>query len=346
MDQFVGALSNCTQGLIGVDAGATQLTIKIMVDFKYLYLGICGIANAHPLGTMAGHLGAAVAAGYFIGEDNPNLPAEVFRGIESELDRVIAGEEAIWFDVKKTGVKPKELFRPFEKKPSDPSSIKTIADTLGKNVGQLRQSGHNVIFASIALRVLHGHPDYATPSIVGGVQKLVKRFENVSSGRGFYGKKDGWKSGNQVKLLQGIKEFPAYDSIQNMIDATIDELIATAAIKKQGFGGLWHLINHAAAITELDRMGYRTIAKLALPAHHQHVRLWRSLPNVEAELGPVLKSKHSPLTVDYWKGKLKRDGAQLTHRIKTIFGYKTILGFIEDEAKVKLANDAFLNLMA
>jgi hypothetical protein len=87
-----------------------------MVDFKYLYLGICGIANAHPLGTMAGHLGSAVAAGYFIGEDNTDLPDEVFRGIESELDRIIAGEEAIWFDVEKTGVKPNELFRPFEEK--------------------------------------------------------------------------------------------------------------------------------------------------------------------------------------------------------------------------------------
>ena len=34
-----------------------------MVDFKYLQKGIAGLANAHPLGTMSGHLGAAVAAG-------------------------------------------------------------------------------------------------------------------------------------------------------------------------------------------------------------------------------------------------------------------------------------------
>ena len=85
-----------------------------------------------------------------------------------------------------------------------------------------------------------------------------------------------------------------YASIQEMVDVTIDELIATAAVKKQGFGGLWHIINHAAAITELDRFGYKEVAKLALPAHHQHIRLWRSLPDVKNELGPVLKAEGRP----------------------------------------------------
>ncbi len=61
---------------------------------------------------MAGHLGAAVAAGYFIGEDQSELPDEVFRGIEGELDRVIAGEEAIWWNAKKAGLTPADLFQP------------------------------------------------------------------------------------------------------------------------------------------------------------------------------------------------------------------------------------------
>jgi hypothetical protein len=69
-----------------------------MIDFEYLYKGICGLANAHKAGTMAGHLGAAVIAGYFIGEDLGELPNEVFKGVEGELDRVIQGEQAIWFN--------------------------------------------------------------------------------------------------------------------------------------------------------------------------------------------------------------------------------------------------------
>ena len=123
-----------------------------MIDFGYLYQGICGLANAHKAGTMAGHLGAAVAAGYFFGEDQNDLPDEVFAGITAELDRVIAGEEAIWFNAKKAGVTPTELFEPFAEEASSEDLIPSIVTALEKNVGQTRQSGHNVIFASIAVR--------------------------------------------------------------------------------------------------------------------------------------------------------------------------------------------------
>ncbi len=315
-----------------------------MIDFKYLYQGVCGLANSHPLGTMAGHLGAAVATGYFIGEDHGDLPAPVTQGIEAELERVIAGEEAIWFNVKKTGVKPKDLFKAFPEEPAKPESIKSLATALQGNVGKLRQSGHNVIFASIAIRALHGHQEYATPAIVEGIRKLILRFNQVGPGQGFYGKQKGSIQGNKVPLDEA-DNFPSYQLIQQMVNVTIDELIATAAIKKQGFGSLWHLINHAAGITELERLGYQEVAHQALPAHHQHIRLWRTLPDVAEELGPAAKATFNPLVADYWKEDLKRDGAALTHRIKTLYGYYTIRRFIDDGDKRKSADEAFLYLM-
>ena len=316
-----------------------------MIDFQYLYKGICGLAHAHQAGTMAGHLGAAVVTGYFFGEDQSDLPEEAFTGIEGELERVIAGEEGFWFNAKKAGVTPTELFKPFPKEDSKPESISSIADALKKNIGSLKQSGHNVIFAAAAIRAISDHKDYATPKIVTGVRKLTEAFNKVSPGRGYYGKENGWKTGNQVKLTDD-NNFPQYKSIQQMVDVTIGELIATAAIKKQGFGGLWHIINHAAAITELDRFGYKEVAQLGLPAHHHHIRLWRSLPDVESELGAVVKSKHDPRESVYWQGMLKRDEARLTHRVKTLYGYHILRRFMKDEATKKNADDAFLYLMA
>ena len=316
-----------------------------MIDFEYLYKGICGLANAHKAGTMAGHLGAAVVAGYFFGEDQSVLPDLVFQGVEGELKRVIAGEEAIWFNAKKSGVTPTELFRPFPKELPKPDSIKTIPAALQKNVGTLKQSGHNIIFASIAVRALHDHPDYATPKIVAGIQKLIQGFNGVQPGRGYYGKQKGWLTGKQVKLAAD-NNFPQYDNIQQMIAVTINELIATSTVRKQGFGGLWHIINHAAAITELDRFGYKELARQGLPAHHHHIRLWRSLPDVENELGAVVKAGHDPREPIYWEGMLKRDDARLTHRIKTLFGFYTLRRFVEDEATRNKAEDAFLYLMA
>ena len=146
--------------------------------------------------------------------------------------------------------------------------------------------------------------------------------------------------------LDADETFRKYASIQEMVEVTIEELIATAGVKKQGFGGLWHIINHAAAITELDRFGYQQLAKQALPAHHQHMRLWRSLPDVESELGRVLKAEHHPRDPAYWKGMLKRDEARLTHRIKTLYGFNTLKRCLENESQRMRAEDSFLYLMA
>lgn len=316
-----------------------------MIDFDYLYKGICGLANSHKAGTMAGHLGAAVVAGYFVGEDQGDLPDEVYRGIEGELDRIIRGEEAFWYNVKKTGLAPTDLFKPLPQEESSEDSIRRIAAALQKNISTTRQSGHNVIFASIAIRALHDHSEHATPQIVSGISSLTAGFNNAHPGRGYYGKQKGWLNGNQVKLATDA-DFPAYKSPEEMVAITIKELIDTAAIRKQGFGGLWHIINHAGAITELDRFGFAELAQQALPAHHQHIRLWRTLPDVESELGPTIKSDLPPRDAAYWKGMLKRDEARLTHRIKTIYGFHTLLRFVEDKRVKEQAEDAFLYLMA
>lgn len=316
-----------------------------MIDFQYLQIGVYGLANAHKAGTMAGHLGAAVVAGYFFGEDESELPEGVFRGIEGEIKRVIAGEESLWWNAKQAGVTAADLFEPLPTTEPMPDSITSIADALQKNVGETRQSGHNIIFASIAIRALHDHAEFATPQVIAGVRKLTEGFNSAHAGRGYYGSDKGWLNGNQVKLAPD-KQFRPYASIQEMVDVTIDELIATASVKKQGFGGLWHIVNHAAAITEMDRLGYKELAKQALPAHHQHIRLWRSLPDVEGELGPVPKSEHDPRDPAYWMGMLKRDEARLTHRIKTLYGFNILKRLIENDAQRRKADDAFLFLMA
>ncbi len=132
-----------------------------MIDFKYLYGGICGMANAPRASSMAGHLGAAVMAGYFFGEDHPDLDPAVVTAIESDLKRIMGGKESIWFDPKKAGITAAELFKPFPKEPAKKDPVDAITKALAVNIAKTRQSGHNVIFASIALRALHDHEEFA-----------------------------------------------------------------------------------------------------------------------------------------------------------------------------------------
>ena len=139
-----------------------------MVNFAYLDKGLCGLARAPQANSMAGHLGAAVVAGYFFGEDQPDLDAGVFAAIERDLERIIRGEESLWYNAKKAGITVTGLFAPLPDEPPQKDATQGIVRALAANIGQTRQSGHNVIFASLAVRALHDHPDFATPSIVGG----------------------------------------------------------------------------------------------------------------------------------------------------------------------------------
>lgn len=267
-------------------------------------------------------------------------------GIEGELGRIMRGEETVWFDPKKAGVTIPELFEPFAEERAREESIASIAEALAGNIDKTRQSGHNVIFASIAIRALRDHPVYATPSIVEGIGKLIRGFDGQHPGRGYYGKERGWIVGDKGPIAPD-DDVPPYDSVQSMAEVVVDELIRGAPVRRQGFGGLFHVINHAAGLAELAQYGYRDLAEKGLAAQRHHVLLWRALPDVEAELGPVRRSEHDPRTAAYWTGPpLRRDSAMLTHRIKTLYGFFTLLRLIDDPAKRDRAEASFLYLMA
>ncbi len=317
-----------------------------MVEFDFLYRGLCGMANAPRAGSMAGHLGAAVMAGYFFGEDHPDLEAGVYSAIERDLNRITGGEESIWFDPKKAGITAAELFAPLPKEPARTDLTDKIATALSRNIGETRQSGHNVIFASVAIRALRDHKQFATPKLVGGIEKLIGMFDAVHAGRGYYGKKIGWKNGKQAPVAEGA-DLKNYSSAREMAETVISELIQSASQHRQGFGGLFHLMNHAAALTELERFGYAELARKGLSAHRHHLLLYRALPDLEGELGKLETTNADPLKAGYWKKTESRQwGAWLTHRIKTLYGFHTLLRFVEDKDKRARALKQFGYLMA
>ena len=147
------------------------------------------MARAHLANNMTGHLGAAVVAGYFFSEDLPDLDQAVYHGIEGELDRILRGEEArTWFDPQKVGITAVDLFEPFPDEPPQTEQIETITQALAGNIDGMRESGHNTIFTSIAIRALRDHPDFATPAVIDGIRQLIAGFNDTGPGRGYYGR--------------------------------------------------------------------------------------------------------------------------------------------------------------
>lgn len=314
-----------------------------MIDFRYLSQGLNALARAHQVGPMAGHLGASVVAGYFVGEQRPSLDSKVYAGIAGDLERVKQGKSVFGSRPKNGKSRDPELFRPFPKQKADAALIDGIAEALEKTLSKPRASGHNVIFASLAIRALKEHPDLATPAITDGVRKLILRFQNMHPGWGFYEK--GRVSGDRVELTEkdGVPEFTATAGMANVV---LDEIIQLdPKFRRQGYGGLVHICNHAAAISDLAQYGYPDLVPKAVAAHRLHLRLWKALPNLIAKLGPQIVSQHPAHSAAYWQGKVRYDSALLTHRVKTMFGFDELAAEVDDEAKVKQAYAKLVHLI-
>lgn len=315
-----------------------------MIDFDYLPKGLYAMARAHRVSTMSGHLGAAVVAGYFIGEQHPDLDEQVYEGIEAELDRIIRGE-SVFSPKKDAALNAPAMFEPFPKEQPKEDLIDGIAAALSRNINRTRESGHNVIFAAIAIRALTDHPDLATPSIIDGIRKLIAGFDNASPGSGYYGKEKGRINGRKITLPNddGIRPFP---DLPTMANTVVDDLIQHAAQRREGFGGPWHVINHAAALAELARHGYRGLAIRGLPAFHEHYRLFHTVPDISEEKGEETPTEDDPLTPNFWSPeKIRRERAHLTHRIKTLYGFDELAELVENKTRRDRATERLRYVM-
>ena len=315
-----------------------------MVNYDYLERGLWALARAHRINIMSGHLGAAVMAGYFIGEQHADLDPAVVQGIESELDRIIAGE-SVFSPKKNAALSAPAMFERFPLQQAGEDLIDGIAEALSKNINRPRASGHNVIFAATAIRGLADHPDLATPAITDGIRKLIAGFNDSSPGSGYYGPERGRIDGRKV-TLRADDGVPPFSDLETAATVIIDEVMRQPAEKHEGFGGPWHLINHTAALAELDRYGYQSLAVAGLPALREHFRLYKTLPDISAEKGPETPTEDSPLTADFWTPeKIRRGRAHLTHRVKTLYGYEAICDLITNEHDRQQADDRLRYLM-
>ena len=286
----------------------------------YLKQGLAALSRAHHINAMAGHMGAALLAGHLLMSEEPDLPPPVNDGIDRELARVVAGASV--FGPKADAVITNaELFAPYPAPElAPPGAVGGIAGALAANIDRLRASGHNVIFAALALRALVRYPDAALRDVVAGTVALTGTFDTIGAGYARLGVDAALVRAETVDF-DADDGIPAYDTLAGMVDAVLDQLIATAHLRKQGVGGLWHVINHAAALVDLDALGYGDLARRGLRAHRRHLRIWAALP----ALGEETPVDHDPYTAAYWaEPELERGRAKLTHRVKTLYGFQRL----------------------
>lgn len=318
-----------------------------MLEDRYLYAGLCALARAHRAGAMSGHLGAAAVAAWLFTHDFEGLPEETCRALAREVDRLEQGEETVWFDPVKTGLTVADFFEPFEPSPRLDNAPAVLVNELWRSVDRLRQSGHNVIFGALALRALRQRGEMAEAAIVQGLDRLLALFKDAGPGRGYYGRARGWLAGS-VAPRAPEAEVPPYESPLEAARVALKLVAEHAHEHRRGFGGLFHIINHACALIDLEMLGYRDLARAGVAAHRDHVRLWLALPVLDAELGKLQRADADPLSPDYWRKY--RSSVQwsgwLTHRLKTVYGFYRLLRHVEDDTLRAAALRGFGYLMA
>jgi len=308
-----------------------------------LLKGLTGLSQAINWNRMSGHPPAAVLAAHFFCQEN-GLEPGVQKEVQALVDRLVSGSASIWHTVDGQPVTNEALFsHPISGSP-DEKRIPEVANALEASLAACRDSGHNTIFASLALKALHAAPEYALPPLIDGILRLLKDFEGRGPGFAHLPGQDQLVDPRELPVPEDL-DLPEYTSTADMIAAVCCH-VSPRRFAIRGLGGPIHVINHAVALLDLEASGYAALARQGLNAHHQHLKMWLSLPPFpEYENAYLVPTLHDPRSKAYWdEGITLRDQGGIEHRLKFLYGAYRFAARIEDESdrRVFLANAAHL----
>ncbi len=265
-----------------------------MLSDDYLTIGLNALARAHAMDYFAdGHRGAAIIAAQYLCHEN-GVSDETQGAIEQAID-------AQW------GSTP--LCAAFGDEPADPALLDDIARTLEGNIARLRQVGHNVIFAMLALKAFKRVPAAITPSRVDGVCKLIESFDRPE----------------EVTLAQE-DEYPSLEDADTFAAFILEEaLAATDRFSGYGNGYSGHLLTYGQALLELSSLGYPRLTQDGIHAYKLFVKVARRGPGENARSIPDHEDRgQDPLTREYWERKGGTD-FRLGHCFKYPYSYYNLL---------------------
>jgi len=209
----------------------------------YLARGLVALSDAHRRGWLQGHNGAAVLAACYFCEEN-GLDERTTQALGKQIDAFIAKN-------------PDEFPAPVPGRGT--ADATRIVEQLDSQIGALRAGGHDVIFASLALRALRDLPEYATPKIVDGICDLLKL---IVARRG----PDPDTPHNREHPL------PPYGSAQDVAAITLKATLRPwGDVARVGASGIIHWITHADAVVTLEDLGHADLARRGHAAQRLHI---------------------------------------------------------------------------
>lgn len=270
-----------------------------MSDKRLVLLGLNALARAHEMDYFAdGHRGASMVAAHLLCVDNKlNKRAR---------SRIVELVDLNWAS---TG-----LCSTFPDAEPVPSRIDEIGVALGESGEVLRQVGHNVIFAMLAIKAFRMLPSAATPQRIDGICTLIRSFTP-------------WRD---VEPDADVDPPPFADAaaasqfILHEANAAIDRFVGFG----QGYAG--HMLTFGQALVELAAMGDIEWAENCRTAFRKYVTVTRGGPDADSQRRPDHKpSDLRPTDSAYWE-KRGNKTLGLGHVFKYPYSYYDLLRRAED----------------
>jgi hypothetical protein len=292
-------------GLLGsaAMAGDTTAAKPVPIGKEYLARGLVSLSVAHKRGWLQGHAGAAVLATYYFCKENA-LDERTTLALAKQVDGLM-------------GRNPEDY--PAPDPPRGTADPARIVEQLGTQITDLRAGGHDVIFASLALRALRDLPEYATPAIVDGICDLLKL---IAARR----RPDPDTPYNLEHPL------PPYGSTKDIATITLQATLRPwGDVARVGASGVIHWITHADAVVTLEDLGYKDLARRHHPAQRLHIN--------QAVTGDERREPDRAavdwLGADYWESDTPRKLFQNSwlggHAFKLPYSLFRMLRLVEDQ---------------
>ena len=282
-----------------------------MLDDSYLIRGLDALSRAHRTSYFGdGHKGAAVVSAVFLCREN-----DVERGVPEMLA-----------DMLDTHWARSELCAPFPVEGPDQGLIEGVLATLRGNIGVLRQAGHNVIFASLALKAFRQLPHTVTPSRVDGVCKLINAFTESTD-----------------VDVTGAGDMPDFRPPASAADFVLGEATRTMqSFVERGQGWSGHMLTYGQAMVDLCELGYGDVVADGLHAFRQYVARTRMGPLETDKPRPEHpRVELRPLELAYWEHR-RGNPVGIGHCFKYPYGFYGLLSRATDpEVKQRCLAESF-----
>jgi len=270
-----------------------------MLDESFLLRGLNALSRAHERDFFRdGHWGAAVIAAFYLCRE---------QNLKSATQAVIE-------DCLRQDLESNDLFAPLPEYSSDPGLVTDILDTLAMGIGIFKMAGHNVIFASAALKAFQLVPNAITPLRVQGLCRLIECFDSA-----------------KPEISSELEDVPSFENPSVMVEFIFREYLDSLA-RFKGYGQGWagHLLTFSHALIELHDMGYTDLAIAGHPALAALVGIVRRGPSKEdRRIRDHSPTCWTPLDLEYWKEKRPGLGG-LGHAFKYPYSYYNLLNRLKN----------------